>query len=63
MYNKKQMKFVCRTDGSSVVHHYNRIRNCLFHPTKKSDVETTDRVIKLSKVATEALLRDDRGLY
>ena len=57
MYNKKQMKVVCHTDGSSVVH-YNRIRNRLFHPTKKSYVETTDRVIELSKVATDVLLQE-----
>jgi hypothetical protein len=56
MYNKKQMKVVCHTDGSSVVH-YNRIRNRLFHPTKKSYVETTDQVIELSKVATDVLLQ------
>jgi hypothetical protein len=57
MYDKKQMKVVCHTDGSSVVH-YKRIRNHLFHPTKKSDVETTEQVIELSRVATEALLRE-----
>jgi hypothetical protein len=57
MNHKKQMKVVCRTDGSSVVH-YNHICNRLFRPTKKSDVETTDRVIKLSEVATEALVQE-----
>ena len=34
MYQRKQMKVVSRTDGTSVVH-YNRIRNRLFNPTKK----------------------------
>jgi hypothetical protein len=57
MYDKKQMKVVCRTDGSSVVH-YKRIHNCLFHPFKRSDVETAEQVIELSGVATEALLRE-----
>jgi hypothetical protein len=57
MYDKKQMKVVCRTDGTSVVH-YKRIHNNLFHPAKRSDVETTEQVIELLGVATEALLRE-----
>eukprot|EP00956_Cyclotella_meneghiniana_P033421 scaffold95984_cov36-Cyclotella_meneghiniana.AAC.1 len=55
MYHRKQMRVVCRTDGTSVVH-YNRIRHRLFHPTKASDVETTPRVIELAEVATEAIV-------
>eukprot|EP00956_Cyclotella_meneghiniana_P045382 scaffold365624_cov146-Cyclotella_meneghiniana.AAC.1 len=55
MYNRKQMRVVCRTDGTSVVH-YNRIRHRLFHPSKASDVETTPRVIELAGVATEAIV-------
>eukprot|EP00956_Cyclotella_meneghiniana_P023299 scaffold45195_cov78-Cyclotella_meneghiniana.AAC.1 len=57
MYHRKQMRVVCRTDGTSVVH-YNRIRHRLFHPTKASDVETTPRIIELAEVATEAIVRE-----
>ena len=55
MYHRKQMIVVCCSDGTSVVHH-NRIRNRLFHPTQKSHTETTDRVIELAEVATEAIV-------
>ena len=57
MYDKKKMKAVSCTDGSSVVH-YNHIRKCLFHPMKQSDVETTNKVIELSEEATEALVHE-----
>lgn len=57
IFHRKQMKVVSRTDGTSVVH-YNRIRRRLFHPTKKADKQTTKRVVELSEIATEALVRE-----
>ena len=57
IYHKKQMKVVSRTDGTSVVH-YKRIRRRLFHPTKKADKQTTELVVELAEIATEALVRE-----
>jgi hypothetical protein len=34
-----------------------RIRNCLFHPTKKSDVKTS-KCVELTEVATGALVQE-----
>ena len=58
-FSRRQMKVITSSDGSKVVH-LARLKRHLFHPTRRSDRETQQRMVELAKVAAEAFLAELR---
>ena len=59
LFEKKQMAVIARKSGTKVVH-LARLRRQLFRPTKKTERESTNRMVELAKIAADAILQELR---